>query len=48
MQINLAKKNFYFFKSDNEITEITIEDDGDGFPNDILSKIGEPYLKSTK
>ena len=27
---------------------ITLEDDGDGYPNDILSKIGEPYLKSLK
>ena len=35
-------------KSDSNFTEIIIEDDGDGFPNDILSKIGEPYLKSTK
>ena len=35
-------------KSDNDITEITIEDDGDGFPKDILSKIGEPYLRSAK
>ncbi len=34
-------------KSDNNFTEITIEDDGDGYPSDILSKIGEPYLKST-
>ena len=25
-----------------------IEDDGDGYPSDILSKIGEPYLRSTK
>ena len=33
-------------KSDNEITEIVIEDDGNGYPKDILSKIGEPYLKS--
>ena len=23
-----------------------IEDDGNGYPRDILSKIGEPYLKS--
>ena len=29
-------------------TEIIIEDDGDGYPSDILSKIGEPYLKSIK
>ena len=34
-------------KSDNEITEVTIEDDGNGFPKDILSKIGEPYLRSS-
>ena len=34
-------------KSDNEITEVTIEDDGKGFPKDILPKIGEPYLRSS-
>ena len=33
-------------KSDNKITEIIIEDDGNGYPNDVMSKIGEPYLKS--
>ena len=33
-------------KSDSEITQITIEDDGNGYPRDVLSKIGEPYLKS--
>ena len=32
-------------KSDSEITEITIEDDGNGYPRDVLSKIGEPYLR---
>ncbi len=37
---------FINLKSDSEITEITIEDDGKGFPKDILSKIGEPYLSS--
>ncbi len=37
---------FINLKSDSEITEITIEDDGKGYPKDILSKIGEPYLKS--
>ena len=37
---------FINLKSDSEITEIIIEDDGNGFPRDILSKIGEPYLKS--
>ncbi len=39
-------KIFINLKSDNEFTEITIEDDGLGYPYDVLSKIGEPYLKS--
>ena len=33
-------------KSDSEFTEITIEDDGPGYPSDIITKIGEPYLRS--
>ncbi len=37
---------FINLKSNSETTEITIEDDGSGYPRDILSKIGEPYLKS--
>ena len=42
-----SKENIYInLKSDSETTEITIEDDGNGYPRDILSKIGEPYLKS--
>ncbi len=42
-----SKENIYItLKSDSEITEITIEDDGNGYPRDILSKIGEPYLRS--
>jgi len=45
---NKFAKNTIFInlKSDSEITEITVEDDGDGYPRDIISKIGEPYLKS--
>jgi len=39
-------KVFITLKSDNRFTEVIIEDDGKGYPNDILSKIGEPYLKS--
>ena len=39
-------KIFINLKSDNEISEINIEDDGEGYSSDILSKIGEPYLKS--
>ena len=41
-------KIFITLKSDNEFTEIIVEDDGPGYPNDIISKIGEPYLKSFK
>ena len=42
-----AKKNIFItLKSDSEFTEITIEDDGPGYPGDILPKIGEPYLKT--
>ena len=42
-----SKKNIYItLKSDSEFTEIKIEDDGPGYPNDILTKIGEPYLKT--
>ena len=41
-------KIFISLKSDNEFTEIIIEDDGFGYPYDVLSKIGEPYLKSLK
>ena len=39
-------KIFISLKSDNESTEIIVEDDGPGYPNDIISKIGEPYLRS--
>ena len=41
-------KVFISIKSDNSITEVVIEDDGEGYPNDVLSKIGEPYIKSYK
>ena len=42
-----SKEAIYInLKSDSEFTEITIEDDGNGYPKDVLSKIGEPYLRS--
>ncbi|MDA8537575.1 ActS/PrrB/RegB family redox-sensitive histidine kinase [Candidatus Pelagibacter bacterium] len=41
-------KVFINIKSDSNFTEITIEDDGEGYPKDVLSKIGEPYIKSFK
>ena len=43
-----ANKIFINIKSDNNLTEIIIEDDGEGYPKDVLSKIGEPYIKSVK
>ncbi len=42
-----AKKKIYIsIKSDNQLTEISIEDDGNGYSKDVLNKIGEPYIKS--
>ena len=41
-------KVFINIKSDSDITEVLIEDDGEGYPNDVLRKIGEPYIKSYK
>ena len=41
-------KIFITVKSDSDFTEIIIEDDGEGFPKDVLGKIGEPYIKSFK
>ena len=41
-----SSKIFISLKSDNSFTQVSIEDDGEGYSSDILSKIGEPYLKS--
>ncbi|MDB9810837.1 ActS/PrrB/RegB family redox-sensitive histidine kinase [Candidatus Pelagibacter sp.] len=41
-------KIFINIKSDSDLTEILIEDDGEGYPRDVLNKIGEPYIKSLK
>ena len=40
------EKIFITINSDSEITEVIIEDDGEGFSKDILDKIGEPYIRS--
>ena len=40
------KKVYVTVKSDSEISEIIIEDDGPGYPKDVINKIGEPYNKS--
>ena len=42
-----SKKIYINLKSDSNITEINIEDDGKGYPKEILSRIGEPYLINT-
>ena len=42
-----SKEKIYItLKSNSENSEIIIEDDGEGYPKDILNKIGEPYIKS--
>jgi len=41
-------KVFISLKSNNDITEIIIEDDGEGYSKDVLRNIGEPYIKSYK
>ena len=41
-------KVFINLKSDNDITEIIIEDDGEGYSKEVLRNIGEPYIKSYK
>ena len=45
---NKFSKNTVYInlKSNSEITEVIIEDDGNGYPRDVLSKIGEPYLST--
>ena len=42
------KKVFISIKSDSDTTEVVVEDDGNGYPKDVLSKIGEPYVRSLK
>ena len=41
-------KVFIILKSDNDTTEIIIQDDGEGYAKDVLRNIGEPYIKSYK
>ena len=43
----IASLEYISIKSDNENSEISIEDDGPGYPKDILNKIGQPYIKSS-
>ena len=41
-------KVFITIKSNTDFTKVIIEDDGEGYPKDLLSEIGEPYIKSFK
>ena len=41
-------KVFINVKSGNYTTEVSIEDDGEGYPKDVLRKLGEPYIKTYK
>ena len=41
------QKIYINLRSDSDITEINIEDDGNGYPKEILSRIGEPYLTNS-
>jgi len=43
------KKIEIFLKSNNKSTNITIRDDGPGFPKDLIDKqrLGEPYIRTT-
>ena len=45
--VKFAKKNiFIIIKTNQKKLRIFIEDDGPGFPDDIIKIIGEPYIKS--
>ena len=49
MQTNLVKKKIeIFLSSDSKLTNITIRDDGPGFPKDLIDKhrLGEPYIRT--
>jgi two-component system, sensor histidine kinase RegB len=39
-------KVFINIKSNSDFTQVTIEDDGKGYPKSVLNKIGEPYIRS--
>ena len=42
-----SQRIYINLRSDSDITEINIEDDGNGYPKEILSRIGEPYLTNS-
>jgi two-component system sensor histidine kinase RegB len=45
IKFSKSKVNVFLYSNDQEI-KIIVNDDGPGFPEDIIQKIGEPYIKS--
>ena len=45
IKFSKSKVNIFLTSDDKEI-KITVNDDGPGFPKDIIKSLGEPYIKS--
>ena len=45
IKFSKSKVNIFLISDDKEI-KIIVNDDGPGFPKDIIDKLGEPYIKS--
>ncbi len=45
IKFSKSRVNIFLMSNDKEI-KITVNDDGPGFPQDIIDKLGEPYIKS--
>ena len=45
IKFSKSKVNIFLISDDKEI-KIIVNDDGPGFPSDIIEKLGEPYIKS--
>ena len=45
IKFSKSKVNIFLMSDDKEI-KITVNDDGPGFPKDIIRSLGEPYIKS--
>ena len=45
IKFSKSKVNIFLISCEKEI-KIIVNDDGPGFPKDIIEKLGEPYIKS--
>ncbi len=45
IKFSKSRVNIFLVSDDKEI-KVTVNDDGPGFPGDIIEKLGEPYIKS--